>query len=207
MLCVWVVNLLIRYVLMGIPISSRMFLVFPVYWLIALVPVVFMMDDKEKLSDYGFRFTGLVGQIAVGIGLGAVMSLLFTLLPHLFGFGAYVSSSYTYSYLWQFLYQFVYLILAVGFVEELVFRGFLYEKCRRIFGTELAAVAVSSVMFGLFHIFVGNIVQVLVTGCIGALFCLCRMKIRGCTIISLIFMHGVYDFLIIVWASLLAVTE
>ena len=94
-------------------------------------------------------------------------------------------------------------IFAVGFAEEFVFRGYIYKKILNISGKETAAVIVSSVLFGLFHIFRGSIVQVITTAFIGAFFCLCRAKIKGCTIVSLIIAHGIYDALITVWTAVL----
>ena len=128
------------------------------------------------------------------------MSLVLTLVPHLTGGGAYVDSGKRYTYLWQFAYEFLYCIAAVGIVEEFIFRGFIYNK---ISGNDIAAVIGSSVLFGLFHILGGNIVQMIITAFIGAFFCLCRLKIKNCSLLSLIIAHGIYDALITVWASVL----
>ena len=103
----------------------------------------------------------------------------------------------------QFLYEFFYCIFAVGFVEEYVFRGFAYEKIKRVSQKNILAILGSSVLFGVFHLFSGNIVQMLMTACIGAFFCFCRLKIKNCSTLSLIVGHGVYDALITFWASAL----
>ena len=42
------------YLLMSIPLVVRMVAMIVLYWLVALVPAVIMLVDKEKLSDYGF---------------------------------------------------------------------------------------------------------------------------------------------------------
>ena len=68
---------------------------------------------------------------------------------------------------------------------------------------EFLAVILSSVLFGLFHISGGSIIQILITGLLGALWCIFRLKIKNCSTLSLIIMHGVYDGLITVMASLL----
>lgn len=192
-----------QYVLMSLPLVLRMILMIVFYWCIALLPIIMMLYSKDRLLDYGFRKEGIFKQIFIGIALGVAMSLVFTLLPHLLGYGEYFSSSKDYSYLWQYIYEFVECIIAVGLVEEFVFRGFLYEKFKRIFGTDVAAVIGSSLLFGLFHIFGGNILQIIMTGFIGALFCLFRMKIKDCSTLSLIITHGVYDALIVVWTNCL----
>ena len=110
-----------------------------------------------------------------------------------------VSSDKQYTHLWQFIYEFVFCIIAVGLVEELVFRGTIYEYAKRIFGSDIGAVILSSLLFGAFHILRGNIAQLFVTAFIGALFCLFRLKIKNCSLLSLIIAHGIYDALIVVW--------
>ena len=189
------------YVMMSLPLVARMVCMILIYWLIALVPVIVMLLGKDKLTDYGFRREGIGIQIFVGIATGLGMSAVLTLVPFLAGFGAYVDNGTGYRFWWQFLYEFLYCIVSVGAVEELVFRGILYEKLRRIGGSELPAFIISSVMFGLFHIFNGNIIQMFLTAGIGMIFCLCRLKIKNCSTLSLIIAHGVYDAMISVLSA------
>ena len=192
-----------QYILMTLPLAVRMIMMIVTYWAAAIVPLIIMFRDKKPASEYGFCREHVFMQILIGIGLGLAMSAVFTLTPHLIGFGEYFDSGKRYGYLWQYAYEFAYCMIAVGFVEELVFRGFLYQKFKAVFGTEAAALIGSSVLFGLFHILGGNIGQIFLTGFFGALWCLCRMKINGCSTLSLIIMHGVYDALITVWANVL----
>lgn len=96
--------------------------------------------------------------------------MILTLLPHLFGFGEYVDSGKRYKYLWQFLYEFFYCIFAIGLVEEFVFRGFVYKKVKSISQKDMIAILGSSVLFDIFHLFSGNMIQMLMTVCIGAFF-------------------------------------
>lgn len=197
------VNALIHYVIMKLPLATRMVSVIATYWLIALVPMIVMFVSKDRLLDYGFEKDKMGVQLAIGAVLGIAMSLILTLIPHLVGFGSYVDSGKRYEYLWKFIFEFVYCILAVGAVEEFVFRGFIYTKAKQIVQKDWFAVVISSVMFGLFHILSGNFVQMILTGLLGDLFCLFRLKIKRCSTLSLIIAHGVYDALITVWASLL----
>lgn len=191
-----------RFVLMSLPLGLRMVCMIVIYWLIALVPVIIMIVSKDKIA--GYWNSNKVGyQILTGVLIGTAMSLVLTLVPHLAGFGAYVDNGKRYIYLWQFVYEFFYGIAAIGFVEELVFRGFVYDRIKNIGQNEIAAVIGSSVLFGLFHLFAGNIVQMIVTAFIGAFFCLCRLKIKNCSFLSLVIAHGIYDALITVWASIL----
>ena len=192
-----------QFVLMSLPLGLRMVSMLLIYWLIALIPIIVMLVYKDKLVDYGFSKDKKKFQIIAGILIGVTMSFILTLIPHLFGFGEYVDSGKRYKYLWQFIYEFFYCIFAVGFVEEFVFRGFFYEKIKSISQKDMIAIIGSSVLFGVFHLFSGNIVQMIMTACIGAFYCFCRLKVNNCSTLSLIIGHGVYDALITVWASAL----
>ena len=192
-----------QYILMSLPLIVRMIMMIAAYWAIVIAPVIIMICDKNPLSEYGFCREHILRQILTGVVLGLALSAVFTVTPHLFGFGEYFDSGKRYSYLWQYIYEFAYCIIAVGFAEELVFRGFIYTKFKAVFGTEISAVIGSSVLFGLFHILGGNIGQIFMTGFLGVLWCLCRIKIKDCSILSLIIMHGVYDALITVWSNVL----
>lgn len=193
-----------QFVLMSLPLGLRMVSMLLIYWLIALIPIIVMLVKKDKLVDYSFSKDKKKFQIIVGILIGVATSFILTLIPHLFGFGKYVDSGKRYKYLWQFIYEFFYCIFAVGFVEEFVFRGFVYEKIKSISQKDMIAIIGSSVLFGVFHLFSGNIVQMIMTACIGAFFCFCRLKVKNCSTLSLIIGHGVYDALITVWASTLS---
>ena len=188
-----------NYLLMSFPLTARMVLMIVTYWLIAAVSAAALLFCGHRLADYGCTKEKLPAQIGTGVALGAAMSLVLTVIPHLAGFGDYVSSNKQYTHLWQFIYDFVFCIIAIGLVEELVFRGTIYEYAKRIFGSDIGAVILSSLLFGAFHILRGNIAQIIVTAFIGALFCLFRLKIKNCSLLSLIIAHGIYDALIVVW--------
>jgi len=188
------------YLFMSIPLILRMIAMIVVYWLIAIVPVVIMLVDKDKISDYGFTAVKIPLQVITGLIIGILMSFVLTVVPHLAGFGQYFSSGKNYSQLWQFVYEFIYCIVAVGLVEEFIFRGFIFSRVKSLGGNNIVALAVSSVLFGFFHIFSGDPLQILMTSLIGAFFCLCRIKVKNCSLLSLIIAHGVYDALITVWS-------
>lgn len=192
-----------QFIQMSLPLGLRMVSMLLVYWLIALIPIVVMHINKDRFVDYGFSKSKLGLQTIVGILIGIAMSFILTLLFHILGFGKYVDSGKRYKYLWQFIYEFFYCIFAVGFAEEFIFRGFIYEKINRISQKDMIAIIGSSVLFGAFHLFGGNFIQMLMTACIGAFFCFCRLKVKNCSTLSLIIGHGVYDALITVWASTL----
>lgn len=192
-----------QYMLMSLPLWMRIIAVIVTYWIIALIPIIVMIIAKDNLEDYGFIKNNIGWQIIAGIFIGTCMSLVLTLIPHLLGLGEYVDNGRRYKYLWQFVYEFFYCILGIGFVEEFVFRGFIYEKIKRIGKTDVVAIVGSSILFGAFHLLSGNIIQMIVTCFLGVLFCLFRFKIKNCSTFSLIIAHGIYDALITFWSSLL----
>ena len=195
------VNAFNQYVLMSLPLIWRMVLMIVTYWPIALVPFCIILFNKDKWSDYGFSKEKIGCQVLIGLGIALCMSFVFTVIPHLAGKSDWVNNQHQYQYMWQFIYDFVYFIFAIALVEEFVFRGFFYKKLETLFGSVVGAIIGSSVLFGLFHFLRGNIVQILWTGIIGAIFCICRVKIKNCTLLSVIIAHGVYDALITVWLN------
>ncbi len=198
----WLLVLFNQNILPALPLAARMVAMIVTYWGIAAAPIIIMLARKDKLSDYGFSKENLILQCAVGVLVGLAFSLVFTLVPHLLGFGGWVDNGKRYVHVWQFAYEFVYCIGAVGLTEEFIFRGFFYAKIKKISNTAVAVVA-SSVLFGIFHLFSGNVVQMAATAVLGLIFCLCREKTKHCTALSLIIAHGVYDAMITVFASLL----
>ena len=193
------VNAFNQHLLMSFPLGTRMVLMICAYWLIAVVPFGIMLFAKDRLCDYGFAKEKIVQQITVGVIVGLCMSVVFTLVPSLFGKNDWVNNGHNYQKWWEFVYEFVYCIAAVGLVEEFVFRGFVFNKIKAFSGSNKVAIAGSSVLFGLFHFLSGNVIQLIMTAFLGVIFCLCREKIKNCTLLSVIIAHGVYDAMITVW--------
>ena len=195
------VNAFNQYVLMNLTLVVRIVLMIVIYLLIALVPFCIVLFHKDKWSDYGFSKEKIGYQMLIGLGIALCMSFVFTVIPHLAGKSDWVNNQHQYQYMWQFIYDCVYYIFAIALVEEFVFRGFFYKKLEMLFNSTMGAIIGSSVLFGLFHFVGGNIVQILLTGIIGTIFCICRVKIKNCTLLSVIIAHGVYDALITVWLN------
>ena len=191
-----------QHLLMSFSLPLRMILMIATQWLLLLVPMILMIVNKEKLSSIGFKKEGIPLQIGIGVLLAVSMSLILTLLPIILGFKDMVGST-SYTEAWKLIYQFIYAIFGVALAEELVFRGYIFRKLLEIKNSKWFAIIISSLLFGLFHIFNGNIIQVFITAFLGFLFCIFREKIKGCTLVSLIIAHGVYDAMIILWVSIL----
>ena len=125
MLGLIVLNVFNRNILMLLPLPARMITMVITYWLVALASIILMTANKEKPSDYGFTAEKLGKQIIVGILIAAAMSLALTVVPHLLGFGEYVSSEKNYTRLWQYLrkrngggYRFVHFVRTFSYLSR-----------------------------------------------------------------------------------------
>ena len=188
---------------MSLPLAARMIFMIVMYWIIALVPIIFCVKNKEKLACLGFSKDKILKQVLIGVVIGCIMSIFITLIPILIFGKENTYSSYNFKYIWQYLYQFIYLSVGVALTEEFIFRGYLLKNIKDICKNSIVPIIITSFLFGLFHIFNGNIVQVVMTSFIGAIFVICREKIKDCSLLSLIIAHGLYDWLIVLFTAIL----
>jgi len=195
----WIFN---QHVLMSFSLPIRMIFMIITQWGLFLIPGILMIVNKENLVDIGFRKDKIPLQIGIGVLLAFAMSLVMTVLPILLGLKGMVGST-TYTQVWKFVFQFIYAIFGVALAEELLFRGYIFHKLLEIKNSKWFAIITSSLLFGLFHMCNGSIIQLFMTAFLGFLFCIFREKIKECTLLSLIIAHGVYDALIVVWVSVL----
>ena len=191
-----------QFLLRTFSLPFRMVLMIITQWMLFIVPGVLMLVNKEKLQTFGFTKENIPRQISIGILIALFMSAILTMLPILSGYKDLVGST-SYTKTWQFTYEFIYRIFGVALVEELIFRGYIFYKLLEIKNSKAFAIMISSMLFGLFHVFNGNLLQVLITAIIGLLYCIFREKIKGCTLLSLIIAHGIYDALIVLWVAYL----
>lgn len=74
-----------RYLLMQFPLGLRMVLMIVSQWIIMVVPVILMIVNKDKLSDFGMKTENISHQILIGAILALLMSLILTIIPILLG--------------------------------------------------------------------------------------------------------------------------
>ena len=191
-----------RHLLMGFSMPARIVLTVVTQWTLFLVPGILMIIWREKIADLGFSKENILSQIAVGAVIALAMSAVFTVLPIMLGFKDMVGAT-SYNKAWQFIYQFGYAILGVALAEELIFRGYIFYKLLKIKDSKWFAIIISSLIFGLFHIFGGSIIQMVMTALLGVIYCVLRERIKHCTTLSLIIAHGMYDALIVLWVVVL----
>lgn len=194
-----------RNVLTGFPKGLQLALTFPLAWLPALPAIVILIIRCDRLVTLRPTKRGLPAQLITGIVLGilvfaATHGLLYLL--DALGIITFTPAKSEIS-LFNSLYKLAYFLIAIGASEEFLFRCFFYEKFKRVFKTDRAAVLGSSLLFALVHIINGsdpaNLVFIFI---IAIVFTALRLKLKSCTLISLIVMHGVYDWLIRIVPSL-----
>lgn len=165
-------------------------------WSMVLLPLILLLRSNPVWADYGITGAHLPRQIGVGIGIGLGMGTVLTLLPMVLGLKQLVYTGSGFASPGQALGRLAYFLLVIGFVEEFIFRGFLYGKLKQVCLGNGTAILISSALFGVYHFTGLNFTQVLTTGLIGAFFCICREKVPGCTLLSLVIAHGLHDWLI-----------
>nr|WP_321304293.1 type II CAAX endopeptidase family protein [uncultured Sphaerochaeta sp.] len=191
-----------QQVLMQLVLGWRMVLLVTSQWLFMIVPLLLMRINHERIRFLMKSEVRLVNQILTGIALALLMSFLFTVFPILLGFKEMVGST-SYTKAWQFAFDLLYSLFGVALAEEFVFRGYLFHKLLEVKQSKWFAILISSLLFGLFHSFQGDVLQVIVTTFLGILFCLLREKIKSCSLLSLVIIHGLYDALITFWVAIL----
>jgi len=168
----------------------RLISIIIVWWPLLIPTIVFMLRDKENAKDIGLTKEKLPWQLLNGLFVAIGALAIFVILPAFFG----VQMTHVGSLdIWSIPYQLAYMLLAVATIEEVIFRGHLFKKLLGIKESRWFAITMSSVIFGLFHIYNWNIFQIIFAALIGFYFCVCREKIKQCTLLSLIIGHAVYN--------------
>ena len=135
-------------------------------------------------------------QILIGLAIAAVLCFFMGILPILCGTS--IIGSHTEPSAKFLVVSAVQDVLFVGVSEEIVFRGYVQnqfeiwlKKCKWL------APLLAAVLFGLWHIINGSLIQVLFTTLVGCVFGYCKYFIKDCSLLSVIIAHGLYDFSIV----------
>ena len=132
-------------------------------------------------------------QILIGIAFATVLCFVMGIIPILCGTS--IIGSHTEPSAGFLAISAVQDILFTGLCEEIVFRGYVQnqfeiwlKKCKWL------APLIAAVLFGLWHIINGSLIQVLFTTLIGCVWGYGKYFIKDCTLLSVIIAHGLYDF-------------
>ena len=168
-------------------------LVIAAYAVIAVIAMK-LTAQESKLLPAKHR---LWLQILIGLAIAAVLCFVMGIVPILCGtsiIGSHSDPSAGYLAI-----SAVQDILFVGVCEEIAFRGYVQnqfeiwlKKCKWL------SPLIAAVLFGLWHIINGSLIQVLFTTVIGCVFGYCKYFIKDCSLLSVIIAHGLYDFSLVI---------
>lgn len=137
-----------------------------------------------------------IKQYGIGILIAAGLTLIFGLIPVWCGFSLVGEHK---DFTWfRVIYPFLNFMLIIGPVEELVFRVYIQDTLVSLFDNKkvkFVGVIISSLIFGLWHLINGSLIQVLFTFVIGLVFGFCKYLIKDCKYPGLALGHGLYDFM------------
>lgn len=132
-------------------------------------------------------------QYLIGVALALALSVVIAIVPALCGFSL-VGEHTDFSWL-ALIYDFLFYLLVIGPIEEFVFRVYLQDAFVGFFEkNKWLGVVIAALLFGLWHVINGNIVQALFTFGIGLAFGFAKYKIKDCGYIGVALGHGLYDF-------------
>ena len=155
--------------------------------LIALIAM--KLTDMKIEIDFRNKYQYLIG-IAIALGLSVVIAVI----PALCGFSL-IGNHADFSWL-VLIYDLFFYLLIIGPVEEFIFRVYLQDTFVSFFEkNKWLGIVIASLLFGLWHIINGSIIQVLFTFGIGLVFGFAKYKIKNCGYAGVAFAHGLYDFL------------
>ncbi|MDF2747228.1 MAG: Abortive infection protein [Propionibacteriaceae bacterium] len=170
----------------------------PFVVIFAAVAVAARLEKRRFSAAVAFSTHHFARQMGIALVLLAI-TLSLAVIPLVLGLNMFGSGETRPLIL---LYTAVRTLLLVGFGEELVWRGYVFEGLRQLMGSGRWAVMVSSVLFGLWHFPGGqDFLQVITTAVIGAVYATARYKIRDCSTLATGTAHGVHDLTLLLVAT------
>jgi len=156
------------------------------------------LNNRSLFDGLGFRARPVRKQVLIGLVMSAVTISFILLALVLLEDRANVLSFKARTPL-VLLYYLIHGFVFVGFGEELLWRGYFFNRARELTGSGVWAVVLSSVLFGLWHYPAGqDILKVIVTAGLGAFYATARLKIRDCSTMATGVAHGLHDSIILV---------
>lgn len=147
--------------------------------------------EKRSLQSVGFELSNILKNIVLGI----VISIILLIIINSYFYFLYgIKPNFVHLTLTNTILTTLYYICIVGFVEELIFRGYLLERLKEIQNSNLFAVIISSFVFALWHYPVNYYWgQVIFTFFFGIILSTIRIKTKGNILVSLVIVHGLYN--------------
>lgn len=180
------------------PIWLRYLLNIVIYLCMGAAALLTMRLLKQK-TDYGFRCWKSYG---IGLGIALFLTAVVGVIPALFGFS--LVGSHTDFQVSYFVYNTLYCLLIIGPVEELIFRCLYQDALISLFRRHRwAGVLLAALLFGVWHLINGFLLQGLFTFAIGLVFGTAKYRLKDCRFVGVALGHGLYDALIYLITSFL----
>ncbi|SHI05686.1 hypothetical protein SAMN02745823_02129 [Sporobacter termitidis DSM 10068] len=185
--------------------TARALLRYLLYIVMAAVVLLACKAGKRPVfATLGFKKEAVGRQLLPALPLFAVTALIFVVIPMAFGVPKTVLLDRKPTDVSAIVLQVVHLMVFVGFTEELVFRGYLFERIKAVSGSGVWSAVVTAAAFGLWHFPGGqDFLQVLLTAVIGFIYGFARLKLKNCTTLSVALAHGLHDTFILVLSCIL----
>lgn len=133
----------------------------------------------------------------IGCLIALALSLMIAVIPAACGFSL-VGGHANWSW-FTLIFQLLFCVLVVGPVEEFIFRVYLQDVFKSLFPRHpWIGVVIAALLFGLFHLINGNLIQVLFAFGIGLVLGFAKHTIKDCGYPGVALGHGLYDFLNVV---------
>lgn len=175
----------------------------PYMLMVGLVIMVCKMNKRSVLVCLGLKKNHITKQLLIAVVIFAI-TISFIIIPLLCGVNKGEVLSFKARSPLILIYYILKSIIFIGLGEELVWRGYFYERLKEITGIGIWAVVISSVLFGLFHYPNGqNILQVIMTSGIGFFYGFARLKIKDCSTLATGIAHGLHDAVILILSYIL----
>ncbi len=123
---------------------NRFIFYIPISLITILPAIVIAFLRRQGLASIGIKKNNMLKSILLGI-LFAIPLILPTIFIG-------ISKGYDFANIEDIIWEFLYYLLCIGFVEELVFRGFIQTRIRGLIKNKKLSVVIVGLMFGFLHI-------------------------------------------------------
>jgi len=180
-----------------------LFELLPYILMVGLVAMVCKLRKRPIAIGLGFKKEHIAKQLLIAIIIFAI-TISFIVIPLLCGANKSDLLSFKARNPIIMIYYVIKSLIFVGVGEELVWRGYFYERINRIANSGTWAVVTSSILFGLWHYPNGqNIMQVLMVTALGLIYGFARLKVKDCSTLATGIAHGMHDAAIIILSYIL----
>lgn len=158
-----------------------------VQWIIPMTVFILWKREGGRIVDLGFVKGGYAKQIIWGLLVGAFLISIVFIIPDLISGKPVIREEIQIN-----IGGVIYYIIGVAAAEEILFRGYILKELEYINKSKVFCAVISSVVFGLFHIFNKDLHQMITAVFFGMIVCAFKQNVKWCTLLSVIIAHGVH---------------